>query len=57
MTVQGSSIADIYDKLDKIDDAIKSRTFSIDIPDNGGHRAIFPKQLFVLGKHIFFKQC
>ena len=47
-TVQGSSIADIYDKLDKIDDAIKSRTFSIDIPENGGHRAIFPKQLSVL---------
>jgi hypothetical protein len=45
-------MAEIYDKLDKIDDAIKSRTFSIDIPENGGHRKIFPDQLSVLGRHF-----
>ena len=42
-------MTDIYVKLDKIDNAIKSRTFSIDIPENGGHKAIFPQRLSVLG--------
>ncbi|CAB4031011.1 RNA-directed DNA polymerase from mobile element jockey, partial [Paramuricea clavata] len=47
-TIQGSSMAEIYGKLDKINDAIASRTFSIDIPENGGRKTIIPKQLFVL---------
>jgi hypothetical protein len=46
-------MAEIYGKLDKINDAIASRTFSIDIPENGGRKTIIPKQLFVLGITCF----
>lgn len=42
-------MAEIYWKLDKINDAIESRTFSIDVPEKRGSNTIIPKQLFVLG--------
>ena len=42
-------MAEIYQKLDKIEDAIESRTFSIDVPEYRGRQTIIPKQLFVLG--------
>ncbi len=45
-------MAEIYEKLDKINDAIESRTFSIDIPENGGHKTIIPEELSVLGISI-----
>ena len=45
-------MAEIYEKLDKINDAIESRTFSIDILENGGHKTIIPEQLSVLGISI-----
>lgn len=42
-------MAEIYEKLDKINDAIESKTFSMDLPENKGRKTIIPQQLFVLG--------
>ena len=42
-------MAEIYEKLDKVNDAIESKTFSIDVPKNKGCKTIIPQQLFVLG--------
>ena len=42
-------MAEIYEKLDKINDTIESKTFSIDVPENKGRKTIIPQQLFILG--------
>ena len=53
LAVQGSTMADIYDKLDSIKDAVDSGQFPINVTHHGGRiRTIFPKKLTVLGLHI-----
>ncbi|XP_028405667.1 uncharacterized protein LOC114528242 isoform X2 [Dendronephthya gigantea] len=53
LSVRGSSTAEIFQKLKKMNDAIVAREFPIDISRNGGGKTIFPEQLFVLD----FNEC